>query len=64
MDDFLMLILTVPLVDKSLQMDLYRVHNQLALHPRLNIQFTYQLEGEYLAIGKHGCMQPYLLKMT
>ena len=27
MDGFLLLILTVPLVDKSLQMDLYKVHN-------------------------------------
>ena len=53
MDDFLLLILTVPLVDKSLQMNLYKVHNLPALHP-LNIQFTYQLEGKYLAIGKHG----------
>ena len=54
MDDFLLLILTVPLVDQSLQMDLYKVHNLPALHPTLNIQFTYQLEGKYLAIGKHG----------
>ena len=54
MDDFLLLILTVPLVDKSLQMDLYKVNNSPALHPKLNIQFTYQLEGKYLAIGKHG----------
>ena len=53
MDDFLLLILTVPLVDQSLQMDLYKVHNLPALHPKLNIQFTYQLEGKYLAIGKH-----------
>ena len=54
MDDFLLLILTVPLVDQSLQMDLYKVHNLPALHPKLNIQFTYQLEGKYMAIGKHG----------
>ena len=54
MDDFLLLILRVPLVDKSLQMDLYNVHNLPALHPKLNIQLTYQLEGKYLAIGKHG----------
>ena len=50
MEDFLLVILTVPLVDKSLQMDLYKVHNLPALHPKLNIQFTYQLEGKYLAI--------------
>ena len=54
LDDFLLVILTAPLVDQSLQMDIYKVHNLLALHPELNIQFTYQLEGKYLAIGKHG----------
>ena len=54
LDDFLLVILTVPLVDQSLQMDVYKVHNLPALHPDLNIQFTYQLEGKYLAIGKHG----------
>ena len=54
LEDFLLLILTVPLVDQSLQMDLYKVHNLPALHPKLNIQFTYQLEGKYLAIEKHG----------
>ena len=37
MDNFLLLILTVPLVDQSLQMDLYKVHNLPALHPKLNI---------------------------
>ena len=52
LDDFLLVILTVPLVDQSLQMDVYKVHNLPALHPDLNIQ--YQLEGKYLAIGKHG----------
>ena len=54
LDDFLLVILTVPLVDQSLQMDIYKVHNLPALHPELNIQFTCQLEGKYLAIGKHG----------
>ena len=54
MEDFLLVILTVPLVDKSLQMDLYKVHNLPTQHPKLNIQFTYQLEGKCLAIGKHG----------
>ena len=54
LDDFMLVILTVPLVDQSLQMDIYKVHNLPAFHPELNIQFTYQLEGKYLAIGKHG----------
>ena len=35
--DFLMLILTIPLVDESLQMNLCKVHNLPLLHPDLQI---------------------------
>ena len=56
MDDFFLLILTVPLVDQSLQMYLYKVHNLPALHPKLNIQFTYQVAGKFLATVKHGLL--------
>ena len=52
MENFLLVILMVPLADQSLVMNLYKVHNLPALHPQLNIQFQYQLEGEYLAITK------------
>ena len=52
MDDFLLIILTIPLTDQSLEMDLYKVYNLPVLHPKLKIEFTYQLEGEYLAISK------------
>ena len=31
---------------------MYKVHNLPALHPKLHVQFQYQLEGEYLAITK------------
>ena len=54
LEDYLMLILTVPLVDQSLQLDLYRAHNLPTLHPELRIHTTYILEGEYLAIGMNG----------
>ena len=37
LQDYLMLILTVPLVDQSLHMNLYRVHNLPMLHPTLNV---------------------------
>ena len=47
--DYLMLILTVPLVDQSLQMNLYKVHNLPMLHPTLNVHAQYELEGSYLA---------------
>ena len=52
MENFLLVILTIPLADQSLVMNLYKVHNLLALHPKLHVQFQYQLEGEYLAITK------------
>ena len=51
MEGFLIVILSNPLVNKSLQMDLYKVYNLPALHPELKVQFSYVLEGEYLAIS-------------
>ena len=51
MEGFLIIILLIPLVDKSLQIDLYKVYNLPVLHPELKVQFSYILEGEYLAIS-------------
>ena len=45
LQDYLMLILTVSLVDHSLQMNLYEVHNLPMLHPTLNVHAQYELEG-------------------
>ena len=53
MDDFLLIILTIPLTDQSLEMNLYKVYNLPALHPELKVEFTYELEVEYLAITKN-----------
>ena len=50
MDDFLLIILTIPLTDQSLEMDFYKIYNLPALHPKLKAEFTYQLEGEYLSL--------------
>ena len=52
MDDSLLIILTIPLTDQSLEMNLYKVYNLPALHPELKVEFVYELEGEYLAITK------------
>ena len=49
-----MLILTVPLVDHSLHMNLYKVHNLSMLHPTLNVHAQYDLEGPYLATMMDG----------
>ena len=52
MDDFLLILLTIPLTDQSLEMDLCKIYNLPTLHPKLKIEFTYQVEGEYLVISK------------
>ena len=44
MDDFLLILLTIPLTDQSLEMDLYKIYNLPTLHPKLKIEFTYQME--------------------
>ena len=68
MDDFLLIILTIPLTDQSLEMNLYKVYNLPALHPKLKVEFTYELEGEYLAISKTSymllCPQPGRLEFA
>ena len=54
LDDYLMLMLTIPLVNQSLHMDLYKVHNLPMLHPTLNVHAQYELEGSYLATMMEG----------
>ena len=54
LQDYLMLILTVPSVDQSLHMNLYKVHNLPMLHPTLNVHAQYELEGPYLATMMDG----------
>ena len=41
LQDYLMLILTIPLVDQSLQVNLYKVHNLPMLHPTLNVHTSH-----------------------
>ena len=53
LDDFLLVILTLPLINRSLQMDLYMIQNLAALHPDLGIQFSYTWKGQYLTISMH-----------
>ena len=47
LQDYLMLILTVPLVDQTLHMNLYKVHNLPMLHPTLQLHVQYEIEGPY-----------------
>ena len=54
LEDYLMLILTVPLVDQSLHMNLYRVYNLPMLHPILHVHVQYEVENTYLATVMDG----------
>ena len=54
LEDYLMLILTVPLVDQSLHMNLYRVYNLPMLHPVLHVHVQYEVENTYLATVMDG----------
>ena len=49
-----MLILTVPLVDQSLQLNLYKVYNLPMLHPVLHVHAQYELESSYIATVMDG----------
>ena len=49
LQDNLMLILIVPLIDQTLHMNLYKVHNLPMLHTTLQMHVQYELEGPYLA---------------
>ena len=54
LDRLLVILLTIPLTDQSLEMNLYRVHNLPLTAPDLHMTAIYSLEGEYLATGKKG----------
>ena len=49
-----MVILTTPLIVSSLNVNLYHIHNLPMLHPTLEIQVEYELEGTYFATHMHG----------
>ena len=48
LEDCLMLILAVPLVDQSLQLNLYKVYNLPMLHPVLHVHAQCELESSYI----------------
>ena len=49
MSDTLYVLLHIPLVDKSLQFNQYRIHNIPFVHPILKKSFRYSIQEEYLA---------------
>ena len=54
LEDYLMLILTFPLIDQSLLMNFYKVHNLPMLHQTLHVHPQYEMESSYLATVMDG----------
>ena len=54
MDRMLVILMTIPLLDKTLELNIYQVHNLPAILPGQEVESLYQLESRYFAIGKHG----------
>ena len=53
-ENMLVILLTIPILDTTLELNIYRVHNLPAIPPGHQLTATYQLEGEYFTVGKHG----------
>ena len=54
MDKMLVILMTIPVLDKTLELNIYQVHNLPAIPPGQEVASLYQLESKYFAIGKHG----------
>ena len=54
MDRMLVILMTIPVLDKTLELNIYQVHNLPAIPPGQEVAVLYQLESKYFAIGKHG----------
>ena len=53
-DKLLVILLIIPILDSTLELNIYRIHNLQAIPPGHKIATTYLLEGDYFAIRKHG----------
>ena len=54
MDRMLVILMTIPVLDKTLELNIYQVHNLPAIPPGQEVAALHQLESKYFAIGKHG----------
>ena len=54
MDRMLVILMTIPVLDKTLELNIYQVYNPPAIPPGQEVAALYQLESKYFAIGKHG----------
>ena len=60
MDKMLVILMTIPVLDKTLELNIYQVHNLPAIPPGQEVESLCQLENKYFAIGRHGMYVNYL----
>ena len=54
MDKMLVILMTIPVLDKTLELNIYQIHNLPGIPPGQEVAALYQLQSKYFAIGKHG----------
>ena len=54
MDKMLVILMTIPVLDKILELNIYQVHNLPAIPPGQEVESLYQLENRYFTGGRHG----------
>ena len=50
----LVILMTIPMLDKTLELNIYQVHNLPATPPGQEVESLYQLGNKYFVIGRHG----------
>ena len=54
LDKLLVVLLTIPLTDQSLEMNIFKIHNLPLVHPEYHVSAKYKIKGDYIAIDKKG----------
>ena len=54
LDKLLVVLLTIPLTDQSLEMNIFKIHNLPLVHPECHVSAKYKIEGDYITVDKKG----------
>ena len=54
LDKLLVVLLTIPLTDQSLEMNIFKIHNLPLVHPEYHVWAKYKIEGDYITVDRKG----------
>ena len=63
-DRMLVMLMTIPLLDKTLELNIYQVHNLPAIPPGQEVEALYQLENDYFCHWKTWNVQSLYLQSS